>query len=130
METDDETLLLKLQEVGSGPGGATVGNLHPGELLLLAKFFSADLRSIFERVKVQLAVLDSPAGSDSISILTSPKVAEAFFRRVEKLVAGEVASSDVFINFNLWALDCVRVRDFLPPAVYGARCDRDFDSDE
>ena len=56
MEGDGETLLLNLQEAGSGPGGVTAGNVDSGELLLLARCFSADLRSIFERVTVQLAV--------------------------------------------------------------------------
>ena len=56
MEGDGETLFLNLQEAGSGPGGATAGNVDSGELLLLAICFSADLRSIFERVTVQLAV--------------------------------------------------------------------------
>ena len=56
MEGDGETLLLNLQEAGSGPGGATAGNVDSGEVLLLARCFSADLRSIIERVTVQLAV--------------------------------------------------------------------------
>ena len=94
MEADEETLLRKLQEVASGPGGATAGNVDSGELLLLARCFSADLRSICERVPVQLAVPQWPAGPDSMS-LSGParKRRKHFFRRVEKLVAGEVPSS-------------------------------------
>ena len=64
LEGDGETLLLKLQEVGSGPGVATAGNVDSGELLLLARCFSADLRSIFERVAVQLAVPMARTGLD------------------------------------------------------------------
>ena len=64
MEGDGETLLLNLQEAGSGPGGATAGNVDSGKLLLLARCFSADLRSIFERVAVQLAVPMARTGLD------------------------------------------------------------------
>ena len=64
MEGDDETVLLKLRKVGSGPGGATASNVDSGELLLLARCFSADLRSIFERVAVQLAVPMARTGLD------------------------------------------------------------------
>ena len=87
MEADEETLLRKLQEVASGPGGATAGNVDSGELFGLAGLFSSDLRAAFDRVSSQLTVLDSTTGLDSISVLTSPKVAESFFRVVEKLVA-------------------------------------------
>jgi hypothetical protein len=71
-----------------------------GELFGLAGIFSSDLRAAFDRVSSQLAVLDSTAGLGSISVLTSPKVAESFFRLVEKLVACEVASADVFNKFS------------------------------
>ncbi len=90
----------KLAEVGSGPGGATAGKADSGELYGLAGFFSAELRAAFDRVKLQLAVLDETVGLDSISIMISPKVAESFFRLVEKLVASELASSDVFNKFS------------------------------
>ena len=100
MEMDEEGLLRKLAEIGSGPGGATAGKADSGELYGLAGFFSAELRAAFDRVKLQLAELDATVGLDSISIMTSPKVAEAFFRLVEKLVASELASSDVFNKFS------------------------------
>ena len=73
MEGDGETMLLKLQEAGSGPGGATAGNVDSGELFGLAGLFSSDLRAAFDRVSSQLAVLDSTTGLDSISVLTSPR---------------------------------------------------------
>ncbi len=66
----------------------------------LAGFFSAELRAAFDRVKLRLAELDDTVGLDSISIMTSPKVAESFFRLVEKVVASELASSDVFNKFS------------------------------
>lgn len=100
MEADEETLLRKLQEVAAGPGGATAGNVDSGELFGLAGLFSFDLRAAFDRVSCQLAVLDGTAGLDSISVLTSPKVAESFFRLVEKLVSCEIASADVFNKFS------------------------------
>jgi hypothetical protein len=111
MEMDEEGLLRKLAEVGSGPGGATAGKgdsgelyglagFLSGELYGLAGFFSGELRAAFDRVKLQLAVLDDTVGLDSISIVTSPKVAESFFRLVEKLVASKLARSDVFNKFS------------------------------
>ncbi len=45
-------------------------------------------------------MLDDTVGLDSILIMTSPKVTESFFRLVEKLVASELASSDVFNKFS------------------------------
>ena len=79
MEGDGETLLLNLQEAGSGPGGATAGNVDSGELLLLARCFSADLRSIFERGPVQLAVPMAGRTGLDVVIWPSPKMAEAVF---------------------------------------------------
>ena len=52
MEMDEEGLLRKLAEIGSGPGGATAGKADSGELYGLAGFFSAELRAAFERVKL------------------------------------------------------------------------------
>ena len=39
MEMDEEGLLRKLAEIGSGPGGATAGKADSGELYGLAEFF-------------------------------------------------------------------------------------------
>jgi hypothetical protein len=74
---DEEGLLRQLAKVGSGPGGTTAGKADSGELYRLAGFFSAELRAASDRVKHQLAVLDDTVGLDSISIMTSPKVAES-----------------------------------------------------
>ncbi len=62
------------------------GNMNPGVRFGSAGVwcFSATVRA-FEVVKVQLTVLGGAAGLDSISILTSPNMAEAFFL-CEKLV--------------------------------------------
>jgi hypothetical protein len=65
MEMDEEGLLRKLAEIGSGPGGATAGKPDSGELYGLAGFFSAELRAAFDRVKLQLAVLDDTVGLDN-----------------------------------------------------------------
>ncbi len=42
---DEEGLLRKLAEIGSGPGGATAGKADSGELFGLAGFFSTELRA-------------------------------------------------------------------------------------
>ena len=65
MEMDEEGLLRKLAEIGSGPGGATAGKADSGELHGLAGFFSAEVRAAFDRVKLQLAELDDTVGLDN-----------------------------------------------------------------
>jgi hypothetical protein len=65
MEMDEEGLLRKLAEIESGPGGATAGKADSDELHGLAGFFSAEVRAAFDRVKLQLAVLDDTVGLDN-----------------------------------------------------------------